>query len=119
MKHTYKKGDKVIVTATPRAEYPYFAVGDVVTLTRQDSDGDWWGDFAANEDCWDDGQWCLEGGAGVEFQIACSLSEEQIDREASEQFDFQRAFRAARALIDATQEVEERRAEYEAAIAGM
>ena len=119
MKHTYKKGDRIIITGIQRKEYPFFAVGDVATLTNQDSDGDWWGDFTENEHYSGDGQWCLGSGARTKFQTACSLSEEQIGREASEQFDFQRAFRAARALIDATQEVEERRAEYEAAIAGM
>jgi len=119
MKHTYKK---VTESSSRQLHGRNTHTSPWVTWQRSQTKtqaGIGWGDFAANEDCWDDGQWCLEGGAGVEFQIACSLSEEQISREVSEQFDFQRAFRAARALIDATQEVEERRAEYEAAIAGM
>lgn len=53
-----KRGDVVVIA---RAEEPYFRVGDLARLDRQDVDGHWWADFNGldNPSVHRDGDWCI------------------------------------------------------------
>jgi len=68
-----KVGDRVAITKVT-ADSDYFSVGDVATLIRRDSGGDWWANFDGNITVLSDGIWCLQESAGTTFKLADEAS---------------------------------------------
>ena len=64
----FKIGDVVEVISTNTQ--PFFKEGDIATLTHQDKDGDWWGDFEHYGPS-EDRNWCLQNDITVFKHISC------------------------------------------------
>ena len=64
----FKIGDVVEVIAT--YTQPFSKEGDRATLTHQDKDGDWWGDFEHYGPD-EDRNWCLQSNITVFRRVSC------------------------------------------------
>jgi hypothetical protein len=66
-------GDIVVMkVAGPETLYgegsAFWKKGDRAKLYYKDSSGDWWADFSLNDECIDDGQWCI-GRNPLDFEL--------------------------------------------------
>jgi hypothetical protein len=69
MKTTFKPGDRVRVTAVPEVDYPYFSIGDIAILLRQDEAGNFWADFEERHGRRHERSvWCLQKNMGTRFE---------------------------------------------------